>query len=108
MSVSVIVGGQYGSEGKGKIAAVLADSVDHSVRTGGPNAGHTVVEKDEGEVFRHVPVRRGKISAAKLYLGAGAIIGRRPPFERNRNVPTHTRQAVLSIRSGVGHQFRTM
>ena len=44
MPVTVIVGGQYGSEGKGKVAHWLAEneSASVAVRTGGPNAGHTV------------------------------------------------------------------
>ena len=37
--VDVIVGGQYGSEGKGQIAAYLANEYDLLVRVGGPNAG---------------------------------------------------------------------
>jgi adenylosuccinate synthase len=41
--VSVVVGGQYGSEGKGKVAAFLARTRKASavVRVGGPNSGHT-------------------------------------------------------------------
>ncbi len=39
MSVWVVVGGQYGSEGKGKIAAFIAlqEQIDICVRCGGPN-----------------------------------------------------------------------
>lgn len=40
--VDVLVGGQYGSEGKGHVAAYLAKEYDILVRVGGPNAGHTV------------------------------------------------------------------
>jgi len=40
--VDVIVGGQYGSEGKGQVAAYLAKEYDLLVRVGGPNAGHRV------------------------------------------------------------------
>jgi adenylosuccinate synthase len=45
MTLQVIVGGQFGSEGKGAIAAHLAkDSPDlFAVRVAGPNAGHTVI-----------------------------------------------------------------
>ena len=41
-SVDVIVGGQYGSEGKGNICAHLANEYDMLIRVGGPNAGHKV------------------------------------------------------------------
>jgi adenylosuccinate synthase len=46
MSVWVVVGGQYGSESKGKIAAfiTLREKIDICVRTGGPNAGHCFVD----------------------------------------------------------------
>lgn len=40
--VDVLVGGQYGSEGKGHIASYLAREYDLLVRVGGPNAGHKV------------------------------------------------------------------
>lgn len=40
--VTVVVGGQFGSEAKGKVVSYLANEFDFGVRTGGPNAGHTV------------------------------------------------------------------
>ena len=44
MSVKIIVGTQWGDEGKGKITDMLAEQVDLVVRyQGGNNAGHTVV-----------------------------------------------------------------
>ena len=55
MPVTVVVGGQYGSEGKGKVSAILAKEMDATavVRCGGPNSGHTVYD-DSGRkyVFR--------------------------------------------------------
>jgi adenylosuccinate synthase len=52
VSVWVVVGGQYGSEGKGKIAAfiTLKEGIDICVRCGGPNSGHCFV--DEHGTFR--------------------------------------------------------
>lgn len=45
MPVSIVVGGQFGSEGKGKVALELARNAKESnvvlVRVGGPNSGHT-------------------------------------------------------------------
>ena len=47
MSVKIIVGTQWGDEGKGKITDMLAGQVDLVVRyQGGNNAGHTVVVGD--------------------------------------------------------------
>src|SRR3990172_7811702 len=58
MPVSVVVGGQFGSEGKGKVAYHFAKKLEASavVRVGGPNSGHTVVD-DNGNriVFQHLP-----------------------------------------------------
>lgn len=44
MGVTIVIGGQYGGEGKGKITSHLAlkDNIDYVVRCGGPNSGHTV------------------------------------------------------------------
>jgi adenylosuccinate synthase len=73
MPITVVVGGQYGSEGKGKIAAYLAPRFQHSVRTGGPNAGHTVKNGTKSIILRHLPC--AVVSReVKLYLGAGAVI----------------------------------
>lgn len=57
MPVSIVVGGQYGSEGKGKVTHWLAreQGARYAVRVGGPNSGHTVVEKGRRTVLRHLP-----------------------------------------------------
>lgn len=73
MPATIVVGGQFGSEGKGKIAAWLAPDFHHAVRTGGPNAGHTVVERGRSTVLRHLPCALINPHAA-LYLGAGSIL----------------------------------
>ena len=58
MPVSVVVGGQYGSEGKGKVAAWLAKEMRAKavVRCGGSNSGHTVYDEHGRKfVFRQLP-----------------------------------------------------
>ena len=57
MPVTVVVGGQFGSEGKGKVAHWLArlQRPRYAVRVGGPNSGHTVVENGRRVVLRHLP-----------------------------------------------------
>ena len=57
MPVSVVVGGQYGSEGKGKVTHWLAreQRAQYAIRVGGPNSGHTVVENGRRVVLRHLP-----------------------------------------------------
>jgi adenylosuccinate synthase len=56
MSAVVIVGAQWGDEGKGKIIDIYTERADVVVRfAGGPNAGHTLVVGDEKIVLRLVP-----------------------------------------------------
>lgn len=57
MPVSVVVGGQFGSEGKGKVAHWLSrnQGASAAVRVGGPNSGHTVVSDGRRLVLRQVP-----------------------------------------------------
>jgi adenylosuccinate synthase len=58
MPATVIVGGQFGSEGKGKVAYFLAQEMKAqiAVRVGGSNSGHTVIdEKGTPIIFRHLP-----------------------------------------------------
>lgn len=82
MSVTVVVGGQYGSEGKGKIVSYLAATeraeVD-VVRGGGPNAGHTADGQLGRMVLRQLPSGAptpgcGLFLAAGMQLEAGLLL----------------------------------
>ena len=70
----VLVGTQWGDEGKGKIIDILSAKVDYIVRyQGGNNAGHTVVVGDKEYVFHLMPsgiLHRGKICC----IGNGVVI----------------------------------
>jgi len=58
MSISIVVGGQYGSEGKGKVAYYWAKRMDAAavVRVGGSNSGHTIYDKEQNRfAFRMLP-----------------------------------------------------
>jgi adenylosuccinate synthase len=66
---TVIVGAQWGDEGKGKIVDLLARDSDLVCRyNGGPNAGHTVVVGDETYKLHHLP-------SGILYPGTDCVIG---------------------------------
>jgi adenylosuccinate synthase len=71
---TVIVGAQWGDEGKGKIVDLLARQSDVVCRyQGGPNAGHTIVA--EGETFKLHHVPSGILSrGTECVLGAGCVI----------------------------------
>ncbi len=58
MSVTIVVGGQYGSEGKGKVAHFLAQhrGAAAAIRVGGSNSGHTAVgSSGERVILRQLP-----------------------------------------------------
>jgi len=70
---TVIVGAQWGDEGKGKIVDLLAQHSDLVCRyQGGPNAGHTIVAEGEKYKFHHMP--SGILHAKECILGAGCVI----------------------------------
>lgn len=72
--VDVLIGGQFGSEGKGNIAAYLAQEYDVLVRVGGPNAGHTIATPD-GKNFVHHHLPSGcEAAKGRILLGPGTTI----------------------------------
>ena len=72
--VDVLVGGQYGSEGKGHIADHVAPEYDVLIRVGGPNAGHTVFEVPKPYTFHLLPSGTRRNSRARIVLGPGAVV----------------------------------
>jgi adenylosuccinate synthase len=70
----VIIGGQWGDEGKGKIVDALSIDVDWVLRyQGGANAGHTIKVGDDEFVLHLVPSGIFQ-PAARCYLGNGMVI----------------------------------
>jgi adenylosuccinate synthase len=72
--VDVLVGGQYGSEGKGQIASYIAPEYDVLVRVGGPNAGHRVYEDLVPYTFHLLPSGTRVAPQARVVLGPGATL----------------------------------
>jgi adenylosuccinate synthase len=72
--VDVIVGGQYGSEGKGHIASYLSREYAVLVRVGGPNAGHKVILESGPYVHHQLPSGTQRNTAAKLIIAPGAVV----------------------------------
>jgi adenylosuccinate synthase len=73
MPATVIVGAQWGDEGKGKIVDLLALDSDVVCRyQGGPNAGHTIVRDGETFALHHVP--SGILSGKLCVVGAGCVV----------------------------------
>src|SRR5436853_1243068 len=74
MANTILVGAQWGDEGKGKIIDVLTSKADVIVRSqGGSNAGHTIVHACATYILHLIPsgiLRRGKVSV----IGDGVVI----------------------------------
>jgi adenylosuccinate synthase len=76
MPVTVVVGGQYGSEGKGKVAHFLAAEKQAAavIRVGGPNSGHTSVGAGRGrQVLQQLPMAAFLDGVACL-IGPGSYV----------------------------------
>jgi adenylosuccinate synthase len=129
VSLWVVVGGQYGGEGKGKISALITqqEGIDVCIRCGGPNSGHSFVTEDGRTVLlRQLPT--GSIRPqTRLLIPAGALIdlevlkyeldwmgldGRRVGIDRNamiiqtcdkeRESQLQLRERISSTLCGVG------
>ncbi len=74
MGSVVLVGLQWGDEGKGKVSDLLSESVLHVVRSqGGNNAGHTIVFNNTDYRFHLVP--SGMLHpGVKAYIGGGTVV----------------------------------
>ncbi|MDP9284196.1 MAG: adenylosuccinate synthase [Actinomycetota bacterium] len=73
MPSTVVVGAQWGDEGKGKIVDLLAQDSDVVCRyQGGPNAGHTIVVGNATFKIRQTP--SGVISGKTSVIGAGCVV----------------------------------
>jgi adenylosuccinate synthase len=75
--IIVIVGGQYGSEGKGLIAGHLSSRESRpllAVRVGGPNAGHTVWQNGKEFKLQSLPVAVVKNELSLLVSAAGSEV----------------------------------
>lgn len=74
MNNTVVIGAQWGDEGKAKITDILAENADMVIRyQGGCNAGHTVVA--DGKTFKFHLIPSGILYQNKLcFIGAGTVI----------------------------------
>jgi adenylosuccinate synthase len=74
MANTILIGAQWGDEGKGKIIDVLADKANVVVRSqGGNNAGHTVIHRGNTYILHLIPsgiLRPGKVCV----IGNGVVV----------------------------------
>jgi len=90
--VTIIIGGQFGSEAKGKVVSFLASEFDIAVRTGAPNAGHTVFKDSEIYKLRQIPATFINPNCV-LCIGAGALIN--PEILRKEAKRTKTKSRLF-------------
>ncbi len=73
MSVTMVIGTQWGDEGKGKIVDYLAENADYVVRfQGGNNAGHTI--NVNGETYKLHIIPSGVIQGKIGVIGNGCVL----------------------------------
>ena len=81
-TVDVVIGMQYGDEGKGKIANQMASSGDYDYVfrfNGGGNAGHTIYLNDQKIVTHLVPC--GILHGIPSVIGNGCVINTKKLYE---------------------------
>jgi adenylosuccinate synthase len=93
---TVIVGLQWGDEGKGKITDILAKTHDVTVRfNGGNNAGHTVVA--DGRTFHFSLIPSSALRGKKVLIAQAVVINPKVLLDEITLVKKHTRTLDLGI-----------
>jgi adenylosuccinate synthase len=99
---TVIVGAQWGDEGKGKIVDLLAQDCDVVCRyQGGPNAGHTIVV--DGETFKIRQTPSGVISGKTSVIGAGCVVDPQVLLEELDDLAARGIDPAVVVVSGNAH-----
>src|ERR687894_2323114 len=71
----VLIGAQWGDEGKGKVTDLLGERVDYVVRySGGNNAGHTVITPDGQKYALHLMPSGALSPNAMIVIGNGVVV----------------------------------
>ncbi len=102
MKNTIVVGAQWGDEGKGKLVDVLAEQSDLVVRfNGGGNAGHTVMHAGETYKFHYMP--SGMLHNKLCILGTGVVINPKDLLEEIDSFTSsgHTPRLKISARAHV-------
>jgi adenylosuccinate synthase len=98
----VIVGAQWGDEGKGKIVDLLAQESDVVCRyQGGPNAGHTIIVG--GDTFKIRQTPSGVISGKTSVIGAGCVVDPQVFLEEIDDLAARGIDTSVVVLSGNAH-----
>ena len=76
MPITVVVGGQYGGEGKGLISSFIAlkNQPTYLVKTGGPNSAHSLFWEGKRVKVRMLPTAAGMLASSTVVFPAGCLI----------------------------------
>jgi adenylosuccinate synthase len=100
---TVVVGTQWGDEGKGKLTDVLAEQMDMVVRyQGGHNAGHTIVVGEQKFAFRLVPSGVLHPSIVNV-IGNGVVVDPRVLLQEIETLESRTVDTGNLVVSGNAH-----
>src|SRR3989338_3436129 len=100
---AVVVGAQFGDEGKGKLVDVLAEDADLIVRyQGGANAGHTIVA--DGVTYKLHLLPTGVVRGRRSLVGAGVVLDPRVLAQELADLEAGGRKITPSE---LGIDFRT-
>lgn len=97
MGITIVVGGQYGGEGKGKVTLYFAKekNINITVRVGGTNSGHTVInERNEKIILRQLPTPSILPNSISV-LSAGSYIDIDLLFEEMKLVGINAHQLLI-------------
>lgn len=102
--ITALIGGQYGSEGKGVIASHIANEYDIIVRVGSPNAGHTFYWKGEKHVMQSIPCGWTNPNAV-VVIGRGALINMKLLMQEIEHIkkyyPNFLKRLVIDAEAGI-------
>jgi adenylosuccinate synthase len=100
--ITIVVGSQYGGEGKGKICAFLGarDQPELVCRTGGVNSSHTVVSGAAQHRLRMVPASAVH-HQSKIIYGAGSLLHIQTLFDEMRALGISADDVIIDERAGI-------
>lgn len=103
MPVSIVVGGQYGSEGKGKVAHYFAEELGAvaAIKVSGTNSGHTVYDKDGNPQILRVLPSPSLIPGMYCVIAPGAYFQPRILFDEMKRVGFPEDHLLIHPNAGV-------
>ncbi len=101
--ITIIVGGQYGGEGKGKVAAFLSKQEEFDVvcRTGGVNSKHTAIEGGKVYDLRQIPTATITDFKGKIVYGAGSLVHIKTLLEEMELLKIPKSQVLIDYQTGI-------